>query len=422
MAAAPGPNTAGDEPRDRRLGFDLVIFDCDGVLVDSERLNIRTEAAIVTSLGWPLTEDDVVSGSSAAPPPTCRPRSSGSWAAGGLGGRVREPVPHGPGPPAAPRRRRGRRARTDRAHRLRGLERHPREDPLLPRPDRALLDRFEGRIFSVEDVLRGKPAPDLFLHAAASWGTRPARCAVVEDSVSGVQAALAAGMTVFAYAGGVTPATGWPSGRPCASRPWPSSPASCPASHRAERPFQGGAGSDHRRRRTGGPITTAGPAAGPWGWGSGSRRAAATSAAQRRRAPYRSASAPSLRPAMAGSANRSVRSSTSACKMRPASVALRRCAAGPVPANAAAAASHDSTLQPRLSRSSSAGMPLVPPPGRAPRSRPSPAHTSAATCPSPRCSRSTVQACQASPRPPYPGSGDGGPERLVGDGQHPARR
>jgi HAD superfamily hydrolase (TIGR01509 family) len=64
-----------------------------------------------------------------------------------------------------------------------------------------LLDRFEGRIFSAEDVARGKPAPDLFLHAAGRMGAAPARCAVVEDSPLGVEAANAAGMTVFGYAG-----------------------------------------------------------------------------------------------------------------------------------------------------------------------------------------------------------------------------
>ncbi|WP_354235610.1 HAD family phosphatase [Arthrobacter sp. UYEF3] len=55
-------------------------------------------------------------------------------------------------------------------------------------------------------VVNGKPAPDLFLHAASTLGTSPGRCAVVEDSAYGVQAARAAGMHVFAYAGGVTPA------------------------------------------------------------------------------------------------------------------------------------------------------------------------------------------------------------------------
>jgi len=69
-----------------------------------------------------------------------------------------------------------------------------------------LLPRFEGRIFSVDDVVVGKPAPDLFLHAADRLGVHPEHCAVVEDSRFGVRAARAAGMRVYGYAGGLTPA------------------------------------------------------------------------------------------------------------------------------------------------------------------------------------------------------------------------
>ena len=69
-----------------------------------------------------------------------------------------------------------------------------------------LYDRFRGRIFSATEVEHGKPAPDLFLHAAERMGVEPARSAVVEDSPFGVEAARAAGMTVFAYAGGLVPA------------------------------------------------------------------------------------------------------------------------------------------------------------------------------------------------------------------------
>ena len=68
-----------------------------------------------------------------------------------------------------------------------------------------LLERFRGRIFSATEVEHGKPAPDLFLHAATTMGWEPAVCVVVEDSRAGVQAALAAGMTAFGYAA-VTPA------------------------------------------------------------------------------------------------------------------------------------------------------------------------------------------------------------------------
>ncbi len=69
-----------------------------------------------------------------------------------------------------------------------------------------LYERFEGRIFSATEVARGKPAPDLFLHAAASMGFEPADCVVVEDSPVGVEAARSAGMRVLGYAGRSDPA------------------------------------------------------------------------------------------------------------------------------------------------------------------------------------------------------------------------
>jgi HAD superfamily hydrolase (TIGR01509 family) len=67
-----------------------------------------------------------------------------------------------------------------------------------------MLPRFEGRIFSAYDVGVWKPDPGLFLHAARTMGVAPGECAVVEDSVLGVQAGVAAGMTVFGFA-----ADGW---------------------------------------------------------------------------------------------------------------------------------------------------------------------------------------------------------------------
>ncbi|MCX4664589.1 HAD family hydrolase [Streptomyces uncialis] len=63
----------------------------------------------------------------------------------------------------------------------------------------------DARIFSAEDVGQGKPAPDLFLHAAARMGVAPARCVVVEDSPLGVRAAVAAGMDVYGFTA-MTPA------------------------------------------------------------------------------------------------------------------------------------------------------------------------------------------------------------------------
>ena len=64
---------------------------------------------------------------------------------------------------------------------------------------------FDGRIYSASEVDRGKPSPDLFLHAARSTGVDPTRCVVIEDSINGSRAALAAGMTCYGFAGGLTP-------------------------------------------------------------------------------------------------------------------------------------------------------------------------------------------------------------------------
>ncbi|MDE3010852.1 MAG: HAD-IA family hydrolase, partial [Pseudomonadota bacterium] len=65
-----------------------------------------------------------------------------------------------------------------------------------------LLSRFDPHVFSASQVARGKPAPDLFLFAAAQRGVPPERCLVIEDSRPGVQAARAAGMRVVGFTGG----------------------------------------------------------------------------------------------------------------------------------------------------------------------------------------------------------------------------
>jgi HAD superfamily hydrolase (TIGR01509 family) len=186
--------------------FDLVIFDCDGVLVDSERLAVRTEAKILAGLGWPLTIPEIVErfvGRSASYMHKEIERHLGrsvDWDTEFESQYrevfVRELVPV-PGVVEA-------------------LEQIPVATCVASSGSHekmrftlglvGLFDRFQGRIFSVDEVVRGKPAPDIFLRAAEKMGVAPGRCAVVEDSVSGVTAGLAAGMVVFAFAGGVTSA------------------------------------------------------------------------------------------------------------------------------------------------------------------------------------------------------------------------
>ncbi len=186
--------------------FDLVIFDCDGVLVDSERLAVRIEAEVLATLGWPLTKAEIVD------------RFVGR-SAGYMQSQIESTI--------------GRPVDWSSEFEARYQETFAKE--LLPVAGinealdgvdlpvcvassgshqkmaftlglTGLLDRFDGHLFSADDVEHGKPAPDLFLYAAAHMGAEAGRCAVVEDSVSGVTAGLAAGMTVFGFAGGVTSA------------------------------------------------------------------------------------------------------------------------------------------------------------------------------------------------------------------------
>ena len=192
-------------------GPDLVIFDCDGVLVDSERLTTRVEARVLTDLGWPIEQEEVVA--------RWMGRTSAAQLAD-IGERLGADV-------AAHFDT----LTTDEVHQAfeRELEAVAGIPDLLDDLDRAgiptcvassgthermavtlrvtgLRERFEGRIFSGTEVAHGKPAPDLFLHAADRMGVSPDRCVVVEDSVFGVQAAVAAGMGVYGFGGGLTPA------------------------------------------------------------------------------------------------------------------------------------------------------------------------------------------------------------------------
>ena len=187
---------------------ELVIFDCDGVLVDTERIAVRADAVILARIGWPLTEAEVAE------------RFVGH-SDDYMRGEVQKHL--------------GRALAPDWDAEYHHLYREAFDAELQPVDGivealdlirtptcvassgshekmrytlgkTGLYERFAGRIFSAAEVPRGKPAPDLFLHAAARMGVAPADCAVVEDSAAGVQAARAAGMPVFGYAGGVTPA------------------------------------------------------------------------------------------------------------------------------------------------------------------------------------------------------------------------
>jgi HAD superfamily hydrolase (TIGR01509 family) len=184
--------------------MDLVVFDCDGVLVDSESIACGVEAEQLTAAGFPITAFEV------------RHRFVGISSAGML--RELE-------------RLHGRTLPDDfgellQARVLDAFESELRAIPgiaeVLGRLDgsrcvassstpariRRSLDLtdlrhyFEPHIFSASQVERGKPAPDLFLFAAAQMRVAPARCVVVEDSVFGVAGAVAAGMAAIGFVGG----------------------------------------------------------------------------------------------------------------------------------------------------------------------------------------------------------------------------
>ncbi len=186
--------------------FDLVIFDCDGVLVDSERLFVHAEAEILAGLGWALTESDIIE------------RFVGRSAA-----YMQEEIEHHLGRPIDWESQFERRYREVLESDLVSVEgvadaldaitvpccvasSGSHEKMAFTLGKTGLIERFRGRIFSADEVEQGKPAPDLFLYAAARMGVEPQRCAVIEDSISGVVAGVAAGMDVFAFAGSVTSA------------------------------------------------------------------------------------------------------------------------------------------------------------------------------------------------------------------------
>ena len=181
--------------------FDLVIFDCDGVVVDSERIVFEVFGSFIRSLGVHLSDAETREqflGRSLADCMVIVERFRGT-----------------PAPPGSLERYMADRDRVlrERVEPVAGI-REVIEALTIPYciassggHDKMritlgatkLMPLFEGRLFSATEVPRAKPAPDIFLFAAERMGASPARTAVVEDTVNGVRAGRAAGMTVFGY-------------------------------------------------------------------------------------------------------------------------------------------------------------------------------------------------------------------------------
>ncbi len=183
----------------------LLIFDCDGVLVDSESIACAVEADYLTSLGMPLTVEDVATrfvGTSLKDMTAILSRE--------FGARVPDDF-------AAELTRRTLERFATALVAIQGVRAaiesmmHPRCVASSSTPERiasslritGLSDLFDpAHVFSTSLVARGKPAPDVFLHAAAKMGAASRDCVVIEDSVAGVTGAVAAGMRCVGFLGG----------------------------------------------------------------------------------------------------------------------------------------------------------------------------------------------------------------------------
>ncbi len=180
----------------------LVILDCDGVLVDSDRIALRIQAEMITALGLPTTYEDCVRDFlGLGMPATLR------ILAERLGGPLPEGWEEDLDAAVGDAFRRELRPVDGVAAALDAIDAPTcvassgsQEKMRLTLGLTGLRGRFAGRIFAAEEVARGKPAPDLFLHAAARMGVAPGRCVVVEDSPTGVTGAVAAGMRALGYA------------------------------------------------------------------------------------------------------------------------------------------------------------------------------------------------------------------------------
>lgn len=184
--------------------IDLVIFDCDGVLIDSEIISAQMLIAELATLGVRIDLDYVAQHFLGRSYPTVMAQIRTDFALAL--------------PPSF-----------EAVYRARLLAEFERSLTVMPHVQ-SVLERMtlpyciatssspgrvehslrltglwplcDGRVFTASEVARGKPAPDLFLHAAGRMGADPARCLVIEDSLTGIRAAHAAGMAVWRFAGG----------------------------------------------------------------------------------------------------------------------------------------------------------------------------------------------------------------------------
>jgi HAD superfamily hydrolase (TIGR01509 family) len=186
----------------------LIVFDCDGVLVDSEPVASRVTARLLTALGWPMTDAEANARFLGMALPDMCPVIEArigklpadferQLSAALIAALSREALPIAGAAEVL-------RALAASGVPVRVASNSSRAEMAAKFAATGLASLVAGRLHSFEDVLaaggRGKPAPDLYLAAAAAEGVRPADCLVIEDSVPGVQAAVAAGMACLGFA------------------------------------------------------------------------------------------------------------------------------------------------------------------------------------------------------------------------------
>lgn len=184
--------------------FDLVIFDCDGVLLDSEIIACRADAEAYTRLGYPITTREF-SARFAGMPDEAIDSALASEIEGALPANFRSDIKK----TVIQKYKTELQAINGAAALLSSLK-TAKCIASSANPAKLALGLIETEmfelvypnIFSTQLVEAGKPNPDIFLYAARKMGTMPSRCIVIEDSVAGVTAAKSAGMTCVGFTGG----------------------------------------------------------------------------------------------------------------------------------------------------------------------------------------------------------------------------
>ncbi|WGS20670.1 MULTISPECIES: HAD family hydrolase [unclassified Bradyrhizobium] len=186
------------------MSFDLVIFDCDGVLVDSEVISCRAHAETLTRHGYPITPDGVLKRFLGV-----SDREARQIVETEIGRRLPDSFEAEVKQATLGFYADDLNAIAHVSDAISALN-LPKCVASSGTPEKirhglscaGLYDQLAPHIFSATQVKRGKPAPDIFLFAAEQMGARPERCVVIEDSVHGVTGARAAGMTVLGFHGG----------------------------------------------------------------------------------------------------------------------------------------------------------------------------------------------------------------------------